>query len=439
MCPGTLYHVRAYATNSSGTAYGDDLTFNTLAVVPIITTMAVTDITQTSATSGGNISSDGGSSVTARGVCWGTTSNPIITGSHTSDGTGSGVYISNLNGLDLNTVYYVRAYAINSVGIAYGVVVSFTTIPILVATLTTDEVISITETSAVSGGNITDDGGAFITERGICWSTEGNPTVSNDKTIDGSGTGSFTSNLTGLPCGRTYYVRAYAVNSAGIAYGSQRSFTTKMFPTVFNPNLTYGSVSDIDENLYKTIQIGNQIWMAENLRTNKYSDGTIIPNVTNDMEWRNLITGAYCWFNHDETTYKATYGALYNWFAVNTGKLCPTGWHVPSDGDWATLSTYLGGDLIAGGKMKEKDTTHWVSPNISADNSSGFTALPGGNRENYGAFLAGVGLVGYWWRSSERVGTDYAWIVSISNIYSSLTRGNSYKKTQGFSVRCIKD
>jgi hypothetical protein len=226
---GTLYYVRAYATNSSGTGYGDQVNFTTLttAVLPTLTTTAATNITMTTATSGGNISSDGGASVTARGVCWSTSQNPTTANSKTTDASGTGSFTSSITGLTLGTTYYVRAYATNSVGTAYGTQVSFATItnPVL-ATLTTTGATNIAITTASSGGNITSDGGAAVTVRGVCWSTSQNPTTANSKTTDGSGTGIFTSSITGLTAGTTYYVRAYATNSVGTAYGTQVSFAT---------------------------------------------------------------------------------------------------------------------------------------------------------------------------------------------------------------------
>ncbi|MGA2407566.1 MAG: hypothetical protein ABSF81_12585, partial [Bacteroidales bacterium] len=195
-------------------------------VIPTLTTSAVTSITVNSGTTGGLISKDGGAAVTARGVCWGTTASPTISGSHTTDDKGTGSFTSSLTALTPNTLYHVRAYATNSAGTAYGNEVTFTTIPIVVATLTTTIASSITLTTAVSGGNITSDGNGSITARGVCWATTATPTRANFITTDGTGTGSFTSNLSGLLPATTYYVRAYATNSAGTAYGNEVSFTT---------------------------------------------------------------------------------------------------------------------------------------------------------------------------------------------------------------------
>jgi uncharacterized protein (TIGR02145 family) len=185
---------------------------------------------------------------------------------------------------------------------------------------------------------------------------------------------------------------------------------------------------------YKTVTIGNQVWMAENLKTTRFNDGTSIPLVTDDSLWKNSKTPAYCWYNNDEATYKATYGALYNWYAVNTGKLCPTGWHVPSDVEWTTLTTYLGGATVAGDKLREAGTTHWLSPNTGATNESGFTALPGGLQGSNAGFW-NFGWGGYWWSS-----TEYEDIIPLS-LYSGHSKvfRDKESKSKGFSVRCVRD
>ena len=239
----TLYYIRAYATNSLGTAYGNEVTFTTLSpnpVLPTVTTTAVTNTTQTTANSGGNVTSDGGSTVTARGVCWSTSSNPTTTNSHTIDGVGIGVFVSSISGLTQNTLYNIRAYATNSLGTAYGNEVTFTTLspnPVL-PTVTTTAVTNTTQTTANSGGNVTSDGGSTVTARGVCWSTSSNPTTTNSHTIDGVGIGVFVSSISGLTQNTLYHVRAYATNSTGTAYGNDLDFTTST--TAFSIGQSYG-------------------------------------------------------------------------------------------------------------------------------------------------------------------------------------------------------
>lgn len=227
--PNTTYYVRAYATNSFGTNYGSKKEFTTLPAieVPAVITNAVSNITQTTATGGGNVTNDGGATVTERGICWGTSHNPTTSGSHVSSGTGTGMFSASITGLTANTTYYVRAYAVNSAGTGYGSEVNFTTLQnVSLPSVITGTPTNVTENQATCGGNVTNDGGGTVTARGICWSTSQNPTVSGNHTTNGTGTGNFTATLTGLTPNTTYYVRAYATNSAGTAYGSQKSFTT---------------------------------------------------------------------------------------------------------------------------------------------------------------------------------------------------------------------
>ena len=222
---GTTYYIKAYATNSVGTSYSSQLTFATLAQAPALTTTNISALTATSAASGGNITTDGGSPVTARGVCWGLTQNPTISDSKTSDGTGTGTFASQIAGLLAGKTYYVRAYATNSIGTTYGNQQTAVTTAAL-PSLTTTDVSNLSGATAGSGGNITNDGGSLVTARGVCWSVSENPTTADSKTSDSSGTGIFTSSMTGLLPGLTYYVKAYATNSLGTAYGNQVTVAT---------------------------------------------------------------------------------------------------------------------------------------------------------------------------------------------------------------------
>ncbi len=429
LTPGSKYYVRAYSTNSAGTSYGNEVSFTTLANLPTVTTTAVSAITSSTAASGGNITADGGGVVTARGVCWSTTVGPTIATVKTSDGTGTGVFASSLSSLTANTTYYVRAYATNSAGTVYGNELSFRTLANLPTVITT-AISAIASTSATGGGNVTDDGRASILARGICWGTATAPTITNSNTIDGYSTGAFTSSLTSLIAGTTYYVRAYATNIAGTAYGNEISFTTTS-----TSDLT---VTDVDGNSYTTVIIGTQRWMKENLKTTKFNDGTAMLPVTDFSAWLSLTTPAYCWYSNDASAYKNTYGALYNWYAVNTGKLCPNGWHVPTLNELTTLIDYLGGDNVAGGKLKEAGTIHWRSPNTAATNSSGFTALPGGYRTSTSLTPFGsVGYTGYWWSSTE-ASFNAAWRYMLNSDSGTSTKISDYKLL-GLSVRCLKD
>jgi uncharacterized protein (TIGR02145 family) len=210
----------------------------------------------------------------------------------------------------------------------------------------------------------------------------------------------------------------------------------------FNPNLTYGTVTDTEGNVYKTIQIDTQTWMAENLRTTKFKDGISIPLISDSIEWEYLTTPAYCWYKNSATTNSATYGAIYNWYTVMTGNLCPAGWHVPSYDEWITLATYLGGPEDAGGKLKETGLAHWNDPNGGATNESGFTALPGGQRRLVNSGQLGLLYlyhreIGMWWSSSISY-TEVGWTFRTNWWDSSFSSGNNHAN-EGFSVRCLKD
>ncbi len=227
----TTYYARAYATNYAGTAYGDQVTFETgqcTAFIPTISTTPVSNISGTSAHSGGNITDDGGASVTERGICWSISDLPTVSDNRTNDGTGTGIYASIIPGLSCNTKYYIRAYATNRVGTGYGDQESFTTPECsFLPEVSTFPISSVTDNSAKSGGNVTTDGGMNVTAKGVCWSTADNPSVSDSHTVDGSGTGIYTSTVTGLNANTVYYIRAYATNDSGTSYGNQYVFRTK--------------------------------------------------------------------------------------------------------------------------------------------------------------------------------------------------------------------
>lgn len=417
LTPCTTYHIRAYATNSAGTSYGNDLQFTTGTTTVSVTTTAISGISSSGAASGGTITGDCAATVTARGVCYSTTANPTTSNSKTSDGTGGGTFTSTITGLTANTIYHVRAYATNPAGTVYGADVQFTTSPGL-PVVTTSSLTMNSSTAANAGGNVTSDGGAAVTAKGVCWNTSTNPTISNSKTIDGSGTGSFSSSLTGLTPGTTYYVRAYATNSAGTSYGSNISFVAP------------ARVSDIDGNAYNVVEINSLQWMQQNLKVTRFNDGSNLVPYTDTA----YVPVSYYHMYNNNSTYGTTYGYLYNGYVLSSGKnICPTGWHVPAITEWSSLSTYLGGTSAAGGKMKETGTTYWNSPNTGADNSSGFSARGGGYYFNTYADLKNSSI---WWSNTSKryVRIDYN-SAGISGISSTLTGTDE----NSFYIRCKKD
>ncbi len=208
---------------------------------------------------------------------------------------------------------------------------------------------------------------------------------------------------------------------------------------VFNTSLTYGTMTDQDGNTYKTIVINGVTWMAQDIRTTKYNDGIPIPNVTVADTWTGLTTGAYCNYkNTSNADSIATFGRLYNWYAVNSGKLAPTGWHVATNAEWAALKTYLGGSALAGGKMKEIGTTHW-NPNYSATNESGFTSLPSGCRGYANGAYSYIGLYGQYWTSSASPYADESYYGYMYSYSGTLSSDISVSCKSGLSVRCVKD
>lgn len=312
-----------------------------------------------------------------------------------------------------------------------------------VPTITTSSISNILQTSAKSGGNITNDGGSAITARGVCWSTGQTPSITDNITSDGSGTGNYLSTITGLNPNTTYYVRAYATNSIGTGYGSTVSFTTQV-----------GTVTDIEGSVYKTVTIGSQVWMAENLKTSSYSNGeTIGTTVPATLNISGESSPKYQWAYDGNESNVAVYGRLYTWYTVSDSRgVCPSGWHVPSDAEWTTLADYLanngygfqGSGTDIGKSMA--DTSGWtiststgmVGNDQSSNNSSGFTALPSGARD-YGGPFQYIGNDAFWWSSTESSLTS-AWYRDMDYGNSGLGRGSyALNKYNGFSVRCVKD
>ncbi len=238
----------------------------------------------------------------------------------------------------------------------------------------------------------------------------------------------FSSTISGLVPNTTYYVRAYAFSYSGTAsYGEQFSFTT---------TASRASTTDIGGNTYQLVTICNQTWIQTNLNVTKYRNGDIIPQVTDATQWIGLTTGAWCYLNNDPAN--AVLGKLYNWYAVNDPRgLAPLGYHIPTDAEWTTLTTCLGGYSIAGSAMKETGNNYWYGDYPTGTNSSGFTALPGGYRSDRGAFY-NDGMSGCWWSSSEPLVGVYAYDLYLNNNNGSSFR-NFDSETNGLSVRCIKD
>ncbi len=311
-------------------------------------------------------------------------------------------------------------------------------------TVSTSPVSEITSISAISGGYVTDDGGAEVLSRGIAWSLNPNPTImsNNGITNDGTGLGEFNSFIGNLNNNTTYYIRAYATNAKGTAYGEELNFSTLMNILDGQPCVETPTVTDIDGNIYNTVWIRNKCWMKENLKTTHYSDGTPIEYLgDNNSSWIQDTSGAYAWYNND-VSWKDSYGALYNWYAANnTNGLCPVGWHAPLDGEWVLLMDYGGSYADNGANYKSTRTTpqahpRWESPNMGATDLYSFSALPGGYRDLNGNYTQ-IGNMGVWWTSFEYSPTSafYIWMH-----HNDIIMGrNIDHKSYGFSMRCIQD
>lgn len=301
-------------------------------------------------------------------------------------------------------------------------------------TVTTTSVSEVTSTGAMTGGNVTDGGTSTVLSRGVCLSTKSNPVIETDfKTSDGNGNGSFTSALTNLTPSTKYFVRAYATNGSGTTYGQELSFTT------LSGEITPPSILDADGNSYSVVRIGTQDWTVQNWRSTRYNDGTAIPKVIDNDTWSNLETGAFCSYDNTDAN-SADYGNLYNWYAVNSGKLEPAtgGWRVPTAEDWKKLAANLGGFDVAGKKMMETGISYWVSPNSEATNTSGFSARPNGVRNYFSGNFDYLTYRAYWW-SSTNTSTAYAPYYSIRSNEIQLREVTDSDKTNGYGVRLVRD
>jgi len=275
--------------------------------------------------------------------------------------------------------------------------------------------------TAMCGGEVTDDRGFAVTARGLCWSTEGVPDITHSRVIAGAGIGSFTAIMAPLDPNTRYFIRAWATTKAGTGYGNTMVIHTGIF-------------RDIEGNTYATVRIGNQLWMAENLATATLSDGTPIKRGT-EQSPVSLVPGWYH-YKDDSAKYHNIYGRLYNWYAVETGLLCPEGWRVPFNTDWEWLDDILGGSYESGGKLKERDTLHWHSPNLGASDLYGFGARPGGLFVAEHKTYADIRSGGNYWNSDGYVSGN-AWSQNFSNT-SAANQRHFHLRQRALSVRCVR-
>ena len=430
---GKQIYYKAYAVNSAGISVGEEFSFMTN-TVPSVKTGTIQSVDFASALVSGEILSDGGETITEKGIYWSTDTIADITGTRLLIESQEGTFSTKLTDLSTSTTYFIKAFAVNAAGESLGEEVSFTTSG--TATVLTHEARSNRYTSRILSGEISDNGGNEVSEFGFYFGTSPEPTNSGSRILVGSGFGEFTSTQIDLVPGITYYYTAFAVNKAGESLGEEMSF-----------ELTHGEEGTFtdsrDQKEYGTIQIGEQVWMSENLKATLYNDGTEILHVTDSAAWSNNTGPACCWPDNDPQNKDR--GALYNYYVVETQKLCPAGWHVPSAKEWRKLEYYLGMDESVsltdgfrgeneGGMLKI--TSLWDSPNFGATNEILFSAKPTGRVGFEGEFLYLNATAFFWTSTRADWNRPMRRLLYFENgqISRSVAMENS-----GLSVRCIKD
>ena len=416
--------------------------------LPTVTTDSVSNINASSATVFATVTNDGGTPLVFSGVCWDTTINPTLSNSHTLNGLGMGSYTCLISGLSYGIKYYVRAFAMNNAGTVYGDTIGIRTIA-YAPTVNTALASSVNSKSAVVGGNVISDGGSTVTEYGICWNTNGNPTLSDSTIVLGSGIGAFNYNMTGLNALTKYYFCAYAINAVDTSYGSVEEFTTLW--------ACGGTITDYDNNNYNTLEIGTQCWMKENLKTEHYANGDPI-SPGNSVS----TTTAYWYYPNNNPSNKATFGLLYNWPAAMKNAAsssanpsgvqgaCPNGWHIPSVSEWTQLINYVSSDIqywcgsestyiaksiaSVSGWTSTSTTTCAISNDVSANDLVGLSIVPaGGYNGNYFDF----GLEAEIWSSTENSsGSAHGYNLKHYNAY---VIKSTYGVYNAYAVRCLKD
>ncbi|MEI6436340.1 MAG: hypothetical protein WCP32_16030 [Bacteroidota bacterium] len=423
------YYFCAYAVNERGTSYGEIKQINTVAIVlPTVLTSTISEITNNFAACSGNVTNSGNGTVSSRGVCWSTNPNPAMANSYTTSGAGTGVFVSYLADLLPITLYYVRTFATNEVGTAYGNELTFTTLPNpSLPTVTTTVVTNIAQNTATSGGNVTSDGGSNVIARGVCWSATSNPTIANSHTNDGDGAGVFVSNLLSLTTNTLYYLRAFATNNVGTAYGNEVSFRTWACGSSITISHLAGSVAPVT----KTVTYGtvtnipgetSKCWITQNLGASQQA--TAVSDATEPS------AGWYWQFNRKQG-YKHTGSALTpawtitginensDWITSNDPCTIElgSGWRIPTSTEWTNVD--------ASGNW-----TNWNGPWNSSLKMHAAGCLNGS-----GGSLNGRGTGGYYW-SSTQYSAPLGWYLGF---YSSNSGMNYSYKAYGFSLRCLRD
>ncbi len=387
---------------------------------PEVMTDKVSDVGREEATVAGEVTADGGKPVTERGICYSLSHSPILFDHKVTAGSGTGTFTATLTGLTPDTIWHARAYAINVKGTAYGAEISFRTLPEATPpVVVTGKVSEVGREEASIAGEVTADGGEPVTERGICYSLSHSPILFDHKEAAGSGTGTFTATLTGLTPDTVWYARAYAINVKGTAYGAEISFRTL-------PEADPETVTDIDGNTYPVVRVGNQLWMAENLRVTRAPDG------------QPVISYAYV----GDPEREALYGRYYSWDAAMNGSrkesaqgICPDGWHLPSDEEVKQMEIALGMSRSEA-DIKNAWRGYGTGTKIKMGGSSGLEIPMAGMRHVNGSIIYNNDWA-FLYTSSES--GSYAWRRCFREASTGVGRFDTYPKTYGFSVRCIKD
>lgn len=457
LTPNTNYYLSAYATNALGTSYGNVTSFKS---AYLLTThiLSLSDTTNVSVRATGRIA-NGNPSYSAKGFCWSTSPDPTLADQYvvnTSSLTGGGNYSGVITGLEPGTTYYVRTFVTNIVGTSYSSgqkVFTTLTLPVI----ETDSVVAVADSSVMTGGNILHNGSLPIMDAGVCWSTSPNPTYSGTHVSVSDTIGHFLLTLTGLSADSIYYLRAYATNSFGTSYGQEYLFRARVNYGQTCPDAP--TVTDYDGNVYNTVQLGTQCWMAENLRTTHFADGTFIPVGTEESNYN-----YYRYYPNEDSTIVDVYGFHYNWKAAMHGAgssnsvpsgiqgVCPDGWHLPSRAEWQAMKTYVSGQdqyhcntsaasigkaLASRSGWQYYGTACTVGHIQEANNETGFNAYPaGGEYMDFGRDAA-------FWTSTASYSTaygGYAFLYGLGSASSEFFENNDYNQWyQWHSIRCLKN
>jgi uncharacterized protein (TIGR02145 family) len=442
----TTYHFRIKAESSICTKTGEDQVFSTSQCPDAVTSqLSSSDVGLNTATLKGVVNARGLSTTVSFEYGTTTSYGYTVTASQSPATGNSDTYVTAaVTGLTPNTTYHFRVKAENALCTETGSDQIFHTLcnsPSATTVAATDPGSS---TFTLNGSVNANNTSTTVTFEYGTTTGYGSTITASQSPITGSSSTPVSAGVTGLIPNNVYHFRVKAINCGGTVYGSDLTFTTDPV-----------TVSDINNNVYNVVRIGSQVWMAENLKTNRLRTGLGLSNVTDNTDWINLTSSGYCWYDNDASTYKDTYGALYNWYTVATGYLCPTGWHVPTDGEWTTLENYLitngfNYDGTTEGNKYAKalaSTTLWqFSSNEGAvgntdypakRNATGFTGVPGGYRDYLTGTFYIIGISGFMWSSTEYDATT-AWYRAMRYSFNYVT-GHYYNKNYGFSVRCVKD